>query len=114
MTRSPTWQDWLQSAKLCEGSMKFFEKPRIAAIKTLSKRIAQDGVLGHLRKAYHNLDLANKVLICMRVKERLGMKVRIISIGLLLSAIMQCTRLHYLRWLLSGRKVRLMLQLFVR
>jgi len=61
MTRSPTWQDWLQSAKLCEGSMKFFEKPRIAAIKTLSKRIAQDGVLGHLRKAYHNLDLANKV-----------------------------------------------------
>jgi len=61
MTRSPTWQDWLQSAKLCEGSMKFFEKPRIAAIKTLSKRFAQDGVLGHLRKAYHNLDLANKV-----------------------------------------------------
>jgi uncharacterized protein (UPF0332 family) len=41
--------------------MKFFEKPRIVAIKTLSKRIAQDSVLGHLRKAYHNLDLANKV-----------------------------------------------------
>ena len=61
MTRSPTWQDWLQSAELCEGSMKFFEKPRIAAVKTLSKRIAQDSVLGHLRKAYHNLDLANKV-----------------------------------------------------
>jgi len=61
MPRLPTWQDWLQSAKLCERSMRFFEKPKIAAIKTLSKRIAQDNVLGHLRKAYHNLDLANKV-----------------------------------------------------
>jgi hypothetical protein len=41
--------------------MKFFEKPRIAAIKTLSKRIAEDNLVGHLRKAYHNLDLANKI-----------------------------------------------------
>jgi uncharacterized protein (UPF0332 family) len=41
--------------------MRFFESPKIAAIKTLSKRIAKDNVLGHLRKAYHNLDLANKV-----------------------------------------------------
>lgn len=61
MTRLPTWRNWLQSVELCERSMRFFEKPRIAAIKTLSKRIARDGVLGHLRKAYHNLDLANKV-----------------------------------------------------
>jgi len=37
MTRLPAWQDWCQSAKLCERSMKFFEKPRIAAIKTLKK-----------------------------------------------------------------------------
>jgi len=59
--RQPTWQDWLQSAKLCERSMKFFEKPKIAAIKTLPRRIAKDNVSGHLRKAYHNLDLANKV-----------------------------------------------------
>jgi uncharacterized protein (UPF0332 family) len=41
--------------------MKFFEKPRIATIKMLSERIAKDNVLGHLRKSYHNLDLANKV-----------------------------------------------------
>jgi uncharacterized protein (UPF0332 family) len=41
--------------------MKFFEKPKIATIKTLPKRIAQENVLGHLRKAYHNLDLANEV-----------------------------------------------------
>jgi len=61
MTRLPTWEDWLRSAKLCERSMEFFEKPKIAAIKTLPKRIAQENVLGHLRKAYHNLDLANKV-----------------------------------------------------
>ena len=61
MPRPPTWQDWLRSAKLCEKSMKFFENPKIAAIKTLSVRIAQDNVLGHLRKAYHNLDLANKI-----------------------------------------------------
>jgi len=61
MPKILTWQDWLKSAKLCEKSMRFFEKPKIAAIKTLPKRIAQDNVLGHLRKAYHNLDLANKV-----------------------------------------------------
>lgn len=61
MPRLPTWQDWLRSVKLCERSMRFFEKPSIAAIKTLSRRIAQDNILGHLRKAYHNLDLANKV-----------------------------------------------------
>lgn len=61
MPRLPTWEDWLQSGVLCERSMKFFEKPKIAVIKTLTKRIAQDNVLGHLRKAYHNLDLANKV-----------------------------------------------------
>jgi hypothetical protein len=41
--------------------MRFFEKPTIAAIKTLSEKIAWDNVLGHLRKSYHNLDLANKV-----------------------------------------------------
>ena len=96
MTRLPAWQDWLQSVKLCERSMKFFEKPRIAAIKTLSKRIAQDSVLGHLRKAYHNLDLA-KFLICMKAKQLLGMKVRIISIGSLPFVTMQCTKLPYLR-----------------
>jgi len=61
MPRLPTWEDWLRSAKLCERSMKFFEKPKVSAIKSLPKRIAQENVLGHLRKAYHNLDLANKV-----------------------------------------------------
>lgn len=61
MPRPLTWRNWLQTLRLCERSMRFFEKPKIGAIKTLSKRIAQDNVLGRLRKAYHNLDLANKV-----------------------------------------------------
>ena len=61
MPKPLTWQGWLRSPKLCERSMRFFEKRKIAAIKTLSKRIGQENVLGHLRKAYHNLDLANKV-----------------------------------------------------
>lgn len=61
MHKPPTWTDWLKSPKLCEKSMKFFEKPRISAIKTLSKRTAEENILGHLRKAYHNLDLANRI-----------------------------------------------------
>ncbi len=61
MKKPPTWQDWLQNVKLCERSMRFFEKPTILVIKTLPKRIAKDNIFGHIRKAYHNLDLANKV-----------------------------------------------------
>jgi len=61
MPKLPTWQDWLRSVEPCERSLRFFEKPRIGALKTLSRRVAGDNVLGHLRKAYHNLDLANKV-----------------------------------------------------
>lgn len=61
MPKPLTWRDWLQSPRLCEKSMKFFERPNIAAIKTLTKSIAEDNIRGHIRKAYHNLDLANKV-----------------------------------------------------
>jgi uncharacterized protein (UPF0332 family) len=69
MPRPPTWEDWLRSARLCERSMKFFERPKIGVIKTLPRRIAQENVLGHLRKAYHNLDLANKVFDMHEGKE---------------------------------------------
>jgi len=61
MPKLPTWTEWLKSPQSCERSMKFFERPKISAIKTLSKRIAEENILGHLRKAYHNLDLANKI-----------------------------------------------------
>jgi len=46
MPRLPAWEDLLRSVKLCERSMRFFEKPRIVAIKTLPKRVAQDNVWG--------------------------------------------------------------------
>jgi len=61
MPRQPTWEDWLSDARTCERSMRYFQSPRVSLIKTLSKRIAEENVLGHLKKAYHNLDLANKI-----------------------------------------------------
>jgi len=61
MTKQPMWEDWLRDPRSCEGSMRYFERPRVSLIKTLPKRIAEENVLGHLKKAYHNLDLANKV-----------------------------------------------------
>jgi uncharacterized protein (UPF0332 family) len=61
MPRQPTWEDWLRDLSLCERSMRYFERPRGSLIKILPERIAKQNVLGHLKKAYHNLDLANKV-----------------------------------------------------
>jgi len=61
MPRQPTWEDWLSDARTCERSMRYFQSPRVSLIKTLSQRIAEENVLGHLKKAYHNLDLANKI-----------------------------------------------------
>jgi len=61
MPRQPTWEDWLRDPSLCERSMRYFERPRGSLIKILPERIAKQNVLGHLKKAYHNLDLANKV-----------------------------------------------------
>lgn len=61
MPRMLTWMDWIRKPRTCERSMRFFEKLRVAAIKTLSKRVAEENVVGHMKKAYHNLDLANKI-----------------------------------------------------
>lgn len=61
MPRQSTWEDWLRDLSLCERSMRYFERPRGSLIKILPERIAKQNVLGHLKKAYHNLDLANKV-----------------------------------------------------
>jgi len=61
MPRQPTWEDWLRDPRACERSMRYFERPRVSLIKILPKRIAKENVLGHMKKAYHNLDLANKV-----------------------------------------------------
>jgi len=61
MPRQPTWEDWLRDLRVCERSMRYFERPRVSLIRRLPERIARENVLGHLKKAYHNLDLANKV-----------------------------------------------------
>lgn len=60
MPRQPTWEDWLRDLSLCERSMRYFERSRGSFIKILPERIAKQNVLGHLKKAYHNLDLANR------------------------------------------------------
>ncbi len=61
MPRPPTWRDWLRDSRKCERSMRYFQRRKVSLIKVLSRRIAEENVLGHLKKAYHNLDLANKV-----------------------------------------------------
>ena len=61
MSRQPTWEDWLRDSRICQRSMRYFERPRVSLIKVLPERIAQENVLGHLKKAYHNLDLANRI-----------------------------------------------------
>ena len=61
MPRQPTWGAWLKDARACERSMRYYQRPKASLIKMLSRRIAEENVVGHLRKAYHNLDLANRV-----------------------------------------------------
>ena len=55
----PTWRDWVSNEGASFKSLRYFEMH--GAIKRLSVTIARDNVLGHLRKANHNLRLANKI-----------------------------------------------------
>jgi len=55
----PTWRDWMRNEGICFKSVRYFEMH--GAIKRLGVSIAKDNVLGHLRKANHNLRLANKI-----------------------------------------------------
>jgi uncharacterized protein (UPF0332 family) len=57
--RPPTWQDWLRHPQVCEQSLRYFEQQ--AQVRTLSAAQAQSDVVGHLRKAFHNLSLANQI-----------------------------------------------------
>lgn len=59
VVRAPKWEDWLKSAGACEQSLKYFE--RKAQVKRLNAKQAEADVLGHLRKAFHNLSLANQI-----------------------------------------------------
>ena len=56
---APDWRTWVRSASLCLRSLRYFE--RRGLVKSLRADLAKDNVLGHLRKANHNLRLANKL-----------------------------------------------------
>jgi uncharacterized protein (UPF0332 family) len=57
--RVPTWQDWVRNSSVCEQSLRYFE--RNDQVRNLPAQQAKDNVLGHLKKAFHNLSLANHV-----------------------------------------------------
>jgi uncharacterized protein (UPF0332 family) len=57
--RAPNWRDWLKSPGACQQSLKYFE--RHAQIRRLNAQQAEADVLGHMKKAFHNLSLANQI-----------------------------------------------------
>jgi uncharacterized protein (UPF0332 family) len=57
--RAPIWEDWLKSPRLCEQSLRYFE--RQFQIRRLNTKQAEADVLGHMKKAFHNLSLANQI-----------------------------------------------------
>ena len=57
--RAPNWEAWLKSPGACQQSLRYFE--RHAQIKRLNAHEAEADVPGHLKKAFHNLSLANQI-----------------------------------------------------
>jgi uncharacterized protein (UPF0332 family) len=57
--RVPTWEDWLKDPRVCEQSLRYFE--RFSQVRPLNATQAQNDVIGHLRKGFHNLSLANQI-----------------------------------------------------
>lgn len=57
--RVPTWRGWVGKPRVCEQSLRYFE--RNDQVRNLPAQQAKDNVLGHLKKAFHNLSLANQV-----------------------------------------------------
>ncbi len=55
----PTWEDWLKYPHVCEQSLRYFE--RFSQVRPLNATQAKNDVIGHLRKAFHNLSLANQI-----------------------------------------------------
>jgi len=55
------WREWLKSSRQNELSLKYYERKDIALIKNLNQRIARDNIVSRMKKAYHNLDLAQKI-----------------------------------------------------
>lgn len=59
MRRAPTWEDWVNNPRVCEQSLRYFE--RHGQIKRLNVKQAGDDVVGHLKKAIHNVSFANQI-----------------------------------------------------
>ena len=57
--RAPNWEVWLKSPGVCQQSLRYFE--RHAQIRRLNAQQAEADVLGHMKKALHNLSLANQI-----------------------------------------------------
>jgi len=55
----PIWEDWLKIPRVCNESLRYFE--RQGQIRRLNAKQASDDVIGHLKKAFHNLSLANQL-----------------------------------------------------
>jgi uncharacterized protein (UPF0332 family) len=56
---APTWEDWVRIPRVCEQSLSYFETH--GQIRRLNPKQARDDVVGHLKKAFHNLSLANQL-----------------------------------------------------
>jgi len=57
--RAPNWEVWLKNPGACEQSLRYFE--RQAQIRRLNAKQAETDVLGHMKKAFHNLTFANQI-----------------------------------------------------
>jgi hypothetical protein len=57
--RAPNWEVWLKNPGVCQQSLRYFE--RQAQIRRLDAKQAEADVLGHMKKAFHNLSLANQI-----------------------------------------------------
>nr|MDO8134026.1 hypothetical protein [Candidatus Njordarchaeum guaymaensis] len=106
MPRRPTWEDWLGDARTYERSMRYFRSPRVTLIKTLSQRIAEENVLGHLKKAYHNLDLANKIFTMHEGGPRFRYDGEDFFDWVITVCYYACIKRRWLHLLLLGRKER--------
>jgi len=57
--RTPNWKHWLKNPGVCQQSLRYFEGQ--AQIRRLNAQQAEADVLGHMKKAFHNLRLANQI-----------------------------------------------------
>lgn len=61
MSAREWWREWLKSPRQNEVSLKYYEQRKIGLVKNLNQRIARENIVSRMKKAYHNLDLAQKI-----------------------------------------------------